>query len=269
MKLKNIIYTTLGCLLLVTSCDDIAESDRRIEVQTVASQRAVLIEEFCGQLCINCPDGAEELEKIQKGYGADSVIIVSIHSGVSQNLAVPTSNTKAVGLATDYGEALYQKNGVSAEPSIIVDRNSGVLQNRSTWATAVGTALHQSSSVSLKATSAYSSANDSLIITIHAKSIADISGTLQVWLTEDNIIAIQKLSNGYDYNHVFNHVFRACVNGDGSSISLKGSDKDGKTLVFRTKIDTAAKWKAANMSVVAFIQDGNGVQQSTINKITQ
>ncbi len=41
-----------------TACDNIDEDDRFIPVERPHSEKTVLIEEFTGARCVNCPDGA-------------------------------------------------------------------------------------------------------------------------------------------------------------------------------------------------------------------
>ena len=66
--------------MFLSSCANVDEGDRYIKVESSDAKRAVLVEEFTGQKCINCPEAHEELTKIQKEYGEDNVISVCIHA---------------------------------------------------------------------------------------------------------------------------------------------------------------------------------------------
>ena len=64
------------CLLIVLltqSCSQINESERFIVVEPATVTRAVLIEEFTGQRCVNCPNAATEIARLQQSYGEDNV----------------------------------------------------------------------------------------------------------------------------------------------------------------------------------------------------
>ena len=71
--MKKIIYL---CLLTVVlgSCTEIAP------VVPALGDRKVLVEEFTGVRCVNCPAGASELENLKGIYG-ERLVIVSIHAG--------------------------------------------------------------------------------------------------------------------------------------------------------------------------------------------
>ena len=56
MKIFNhIIPMAVAALALFTACDNIPEDDRLIYIKPAAVSRAVLIEDFTGQACVNCP----------------------------------------------------------------------------------------------------------------------------------------------------------------------------------------------------------------------
>ena len=98
----------LYCLLIfasatLLSCSHIDESDRLIEVPYAKISKAVLIEDFTGQRCVNCPNAALEIERLKQEYGKDNSVPVAIHSGP---LAV-YSNAKVTGLRTQIGDDYY------------------------------------------------------------------------------------------------------------------------------------------------------------------
>ena len=74
--IKNkFVIVALACFML-TGCDEVSESDRLIYVKPAEVSRAVLIEDFTGQRCINCPNAADEISRLQEEYGEDKVIAV-------------------------------------------------------------------------------------------------------------------------------------------------------------------------------------------------
>ena len=52
--------------MFLSSCANVDEGDRYIKVESSDAKRAVLVEEFTGQKCINCPEAHEELTKNTK-----------------------------------------------------------------------------------------------------------------------------------------------------------------------------------------------------------
>jgi hypothetical protein len=108
--------------------------------------------------------------------------------------------------------------------------------------------------------------DDSLVVNIDAKVVcctdATISGNLQLWVTEDNIIARQDSLNGIqiaDYRH--NHILRAAVNGNqGEAVSVSGLE-DQKEFHYTATLKPG--WKPENLSIVAFVYNDDEVVQVT------
>ena len=99
MKLRNFIYTLpiAAAAFILAACNDVAEDDRFIYVKPADVNRAVLIEDFTGQQCSNCPMATDEIESLVEQYGDTAVIAVGIHSGP---LGFAGSSTQ-IGLMTD------------------------------------------------------------------------------------------------------------------------------------------------------------------------
>ena len=53
-------------LLLLTACSNIGEDERLIYVKPEPAKRVVLLEDFTGQRCVNCPKGTEVIEQLQQ-----------------------------------------------------------------------------------------------------------------------------------------------------------------------------------------------------------
>ena len=79
--MKKIFMVIAGIAAMLSACDNVDSNDRLIYVPPAAVGRCVLIEDFTGQKCLNCPRAAEVIEQLQKQYGADTVIAVAIHAG--------------------------------------------------------------------------------------------------------------------------------------------------------------------------------------------
>ena len=114
--MKNIIYTTLlaACALLgLAACSNVDEDERLVFVKPEVQGRNILIEDFTGQNCVNCPKATNIIEQLQKEYGADTIIAVAIHCGY---FGVHNSPTQ-LGLATDLGDTYYDHWKVESQPS--------------------------------------------------------------------------------------------------------------------------------------------------------
>lgn len=261
-KIKHL--TLLAALIgLFTACSHIDPDERLIYVKPVDVARAVLIEDFTGQRCVNCPDAAETITSLKAQYGDSTVIAVALHSGP---LAVfPTAT--AVGLRTEEGDAYYDHWQIDREPLGYVNR-TGDVATHDQWGTLVRQAVQQPATVRLSLTADYDPSAS--LLTVHTEALgidAVATARLQLWLTESHITAIQMMPDGSanrTYEH--NHVFRTSVNGMwGEAFPLA----EGETRSVTHTLTLDAAWVPQNLSVVAFVYDDNGVQQVVEEKMKE
>ena len=77
---KSILYTAfLGFAALFTACDEVSEGERYISLPQVETKRNVLLEDFTGQFCSNCPTAHATINSLKAQYGS-SLIAVSVHA---------------------------------------------------------------------------------------------------------------------------------------------------------------------------------------------
>lgn len=252
-KACKTISLTVAALAAV-ACSNIDESDRLIYVKPAPVARTVLIEDFTGQRCSNCPSATEEIEKIRQEYGDSNVVAVGIHSGPLGF----AGNAKIVGLMTDTGNEYYNSWSIDHQPMGIVNR-VGQPSDYTSWMTLVSSEIQKTTPITLGLTNVYSENDNKASVSALVFSSEDFSGKLQLWLVEDSIVTFQMMPDGSgNSNYVHNHVFREAVNGTwGEDISLKEGEADMKEYSFTLD----AKYVPENVSVVAFVYDDNGVQQ--------
>ena len=161
MRIHHYIYTVL--LLLLASCSHIDEADRLIYVAPADVNRAVLIEDFTGQRCVNCPAATVEIEKLQEQYGRENVIAVGIHSGPFGHRT--TMSSPRMPLTTETGDAYYRHWGVESQPGTMVNRTGGIIYDPSQYAAAVHAALQKPTPLTLHI-STVTTADGQLTVTI-------------------------------------------------------------------------------------------------------
>ena len=253
-------YKTL-CIFIVaalTACSHIDEDERLIYEKPAPAARTVLLEDFTGQRCVNCPRGTEVIEKLQQELGDEAFIAVGIHGGPLGF----KGTAKALGLATDIGDEYYNHWHLEYQPVGLVNRHGP--ENYTDWTAAVKEELSKPAPLSLSANAHIT--DEKVNISISALGTDGITeGRLQVWLIEDGITAMQMMPDGStNPDYVHNHVLRTPVNGTwGQDFSIR----EGETREFsmEQKLDDA--WNREKLSVVAFIYNDNGVQQATKTKI--
>jgi len=257
--MKKYIYL-FALISLFVACDHISEGDELIYVKQKPAQRVVLLEDFTGQKCVNCPFGTEVIEQLLKVYG-DTVVAVGIHSGPLGF----KGNANNVGLATDLGDEYYNHWNLEYQPVGLINRHGAV--NYTDWAKVVKEELTKTSSIDLKASAALKDGSIDIAVEVIGKDGA-VNGKLQVWVLEDGITALQlmpqEMGGGSKSDYVHNHVLRTAVNGTwGDDFAI--SEGATKKQIYTQAVD--AKWNTANLSIVAFVYNDNGVEQAVKTKV--
>ncbi len=257
MSIKTVI-TFLLAAVLMTACSHIDEDEQLIYVKPAPVSRCVLLEDFTGQRCVNCPKAAEEIEKIVEQYGEDVVIAVSIHSGP---LGFHT-NSRFVGLSTDVGDNYFTHWGFDYQPVGLIDRGSPA--EFTSWSTLIREELQKTAPVEIELEVTPEAEEYHLQAKIKGID-GNSQGKLQLWIIEDNITAFQLMPDGTrndTYTH--RHVFRAAVNGEwGDDIAVN----EGYEIIKDYSIALDDEWNIENLSVVAFVYNAAGVLQVTKTKL--
>lgn len=260
MKIKNLFLgvATAAMAMAAASCSNIDEGDRLIYVKPAEVGRAILIEDFTGQRCVNCPTGTEIINGIVDTYGEDNVVAVGVHSGPLGF----AGNSKTVGLMTDTGNEYYthwDKENKMGQPWVIFNRKTSPDSHYNNWAAMVGTIISEKANLSVKIANAYDAATRTLTTTVGADGVnGTVNGKLQVWIVEDGVKALQMMPDGKsNKEYIHNHVFRAAVNGTwGEDVTVK----EGETTTKQYSYKLPEAWNADNIAVVAFVYNDNGVE---------
>ena len=260
MKIKNFLLLSLAAVAFA-ACDNINEADRYSkDPLPIKPEKGVLIEDFTGQKCVNCPKATDVIHELQGLYGEDYVIAVAIHGG-----ALAISESKPMGLATDQGNDYHKHWGVTTWPKGKIDRGENL--EFTSWSAEVVKRLQMKPIVDLDLTgTTYDAASRKLNVAVKMTGNEAVEGKLQIWLIEDNIVLPQQMPDGsLNKNYVHNHVFRASVNEPyGTPVTVAKAASETKQFDYTL----ADKYKPENVSVVAFVyNDAGGVLQVIKKKI--
>ena len=217
----------------------------------------VLLENYTGQRCLNCPSANEVINQLQETYG-NNIVAVGIHGGP---LAF-VGNTKIIGLKTETGDEYYNHWNLEYQPVGLVNRRGPV--NYPEWAAAVKDELAKPAPLRLEGTALL--ADNTITIQIKAEGTdGTVAGKLQVWLLEDSIKTLQLMPDGSaNQEYIHNHVFRTAVNGTwGEDFSIKEGEADQKTMTQTLE----PNWNKEQLSIVAFVYNDSGVQQAVKFKV--
>lgn len=214
----------LLALLLLVGCDAVERPDRwREDPAPIVPRRNVLLVDFTGQRCSNCPAAADLLHSLTAGPAGARIIAVSVHGGA---LALSTDASPR-GLAGPDARRLTDEARVNSWPIGTVDRPvGGTLLRPSAWNAALAEHLALAADAdaaaqqSLVADAHVALATRTLSYTLRPRHLTDAAGQadaetyLHLWLVEDSITAPQTLADGTeraDYLH--RHVLRLDLTG--------------------------------------------------------
>jgi hypothetical protein len=217
--------------------------------------RNVLLEDFTGQRCSNCPDGANIINQMEEAFG-ERFIPVGIYW---EPIAVPN------GLATETGKEYYSHWNIEGQPAGRIARNGSIRYIPNDWIEDVRTELQRPANIAMQLDATLDGQQIDINIT-ETSPQNDVSGSLQVWIVEDGIVATQIMPNGTaNKNYVHNHVFRTAVNGTwGEDITIAA----GSTLTQNYQQTVDSQWDTTNLSVVAFVYNDQGVEQAVRTQVS-
>lgn len=268
MKKILSIFAFAALMLALASCDKIDINNIHKPYTPTSGGKTVLIKDFTGVRCVNCPGAAEVAHEIQHSLGEDRVFIMSVHAGY---LATP------VGLFPDFrteeGTQWYNDNSVN--PLFSVDHVSlteGNTLNESQIDKAVSDALNEPQSFNIMFENVYDEESRELKVTSTITAAGDYSGELYltVCLLEDSLVGRQVIPGGIDTAYVFRNVFRGTLNGaDGEPFANGQIYVDDEF----TKNHTATldeTYNADQCYVLSYISDkglGGKILQTAMEKI--
>ena len=262
MKL-SIRYTLLSALalLLMVSCKPMPESERLIpnEIETT-NGRAVLIEDYSGVACINCPRAAHTISKAAKAHG-DKVVIVALHGSTADIGTLPEEDPKEL-YSPEAATYLERLQAGGSLPVATFNRrpitsNGGKPFSGSftQWPGEMQSCLKLPQLYKIDLQVSESDRKVTTRCTATALESAN-QGTapelyLQLWLIEDDIIAPQHLSgsNKADANYQHKHIFRQTLNGIDGEPYQPGQSYDKTSAIEREVI------VPDHCSVVAILYD--------------
>lgn len=271
MKLNKLLLLLGIIAFSFTACDEYSAGERWETIPPSQIKKNVLIEDFTGQKCSNCPKAAETAHNIQTTFGADHIIVVAMHGG---SLSA-SADSDEQGLANNESKAYNERfMGKNSYPMGSVDR--GVVTKHDQWSNTALKRLTVQPKVDLSINSndiAYDAATHKLNLKVGVKANADVTGKLQVWLIEDGVVAYQETPEDIVFDYTHNHVFRATLNGmDGDELTLSHQQTVQKEYTYTLPDFSVWKnntpWNVQHLSVVAFYYNASdGVMQVISQKV--
>ena len=266
--MKKSIFFIVITVILYTSCDiietpyisDSGSVEVNVEfpaLNTDSVCRKVLIEEYTGHRCLNCPTGHERLSQLFNVYG-DSLIAVCIHAG---SLANPNTDFP-YDFRTEAGTQLYNDFALDPVPIAIINRKQYNNQwgiDLDSWQNAINEIDRTQIYAGIQLINVYKSSENKLYAYSKTTMLKDYVNPVQLslFLIEDGIVSPQKDGVLVDTFYVHNHVLRSGINGTyGTQFTVSGVVEKDSSYTLGFPVDFSGKdWNVANCTVVAILHD--------------
>jgi len=259
---NNLLPFLLIVSISFISCDKIKGPYTEISPDT-GGNRKILIEDFTGHRCVNCPRAAEAIKSIQQ-LRPGRVIAIGVH--VTSQFAAPGSGIYNIDFRTAVGnsnDSLFEVSLLGL-PTGMVNRLmvSGVRRiEYSNWSKYADSLLQLPAVAEIKIENIYTASSRIVTSTVKCDFLTAMSGSykLAVYLVEDSIPHAQKdnlipaPSNDSDYVH--NHVLRTSLNSAFGELLNSGPVSAGGSFSKTYSRTLNANWREKKCAIVAFIYD--------------
>ncbi len=265
---KYFVFSLLALALL--SCDVIAPEDA---LQTrpnnpqnpdpdTQKQRVVLVEDFTGHQCGNCPQAGKVAKELPQVFG-NQVVVVAIHCGFFAR--TNSSGKYSTDFTSPHGNDIDAFFGASQAglPKGMVNRMDfagSKLLGHTSWAGKVQELLAEPMEASVVLSANFDATSREVAASASVTFLKSLSGDfgLVLALTEDGIVTWQKdysLENQDIPDYTHNHVFRAVINGNWQGEDLTSNPLNGTTIKKQAKYTLSARWKEENIHLIGYIYD--------------
>ena len=230
--------------------------------------KTVLIKDFTGVLCVNCPAAADYAHDLQHQLDAEHIIIMGVHAG-----ALAQASGMFPNFVTDEGTQWYGNN--DSNPLFSVDY-VGLTDGHTLYVEQIDTptsnALAEEQSFEITIANDYDEDSRHLEVTSSAIALQQMTGVFYVTacLVEDNIVGWQKIPGGVNREYVFRNVFRGTLNGAYGQEFQNGETALGERFYFTFSADIDADYDADNCYMLVYVYDksqGDKIMQTAIKKI--
>lgn len=268
INMKNLFYAFIICFALF-GCDEIppdigGEGVDVVDPTEVANK--VLIEEFTGVRCVNCPAGSEAIEQLLDIHG-ERLIAVSIHAGF---FSIPYDESK-YDFSTDAGDGILALLGSPVGyPTGVVDRfvfdgEDDLQIGKTKWAGTIEQRLAAPPTVKLDFSSSYNASTRKVDLDVTATYLQNLSidaPRLTIYLVENGIKDYQDTPEGKQSDYEHKHVFRDAVTPFDGILLTNGLDINTvEEHSFSYTLPEA--WDASKVNAIAFVHNG-GVSQEVL-----
>lgn len=282
MNFKQNIILLFSALLFLVSCEEIGPEirlkDPEINIELIDTTylvstlpnpqlKNVLIEDFTGVRCVNCPKGHEQIELLQGEYPG-RIVPVAMHSNF---LADPYHDDQD--LRSDAAQSLDQRLGPSiAKPTGAINRvelAGEMLLFINQWAQACENEINKSSPLNIELSNQADN-TDEVFVKVKLIFLENVEEALSisVFLLESDIEVTQLTPDGEVEDYIHNHVLRKTLTPFNGQNLGQDVFEPGRVLEKEFELkEFDPVWNQENFEIVAFVHQAGGdlvVYQSAV-----
>lgn len=243
----------------------------------LADNQRILVEEFTGHTCGNCPPAALEIDSMVADYGA-TIVPLAIHAG---NLAFPTSDYPTdftTNEGDEYWDDLDNPNNPRGRFNRFENEGFSLAYTEQNWNSKLSELLDGDATVGMQVESNSTFDPDKVFIHVQMTWFSDLLGEykLAILVAENNIIAPQTWYDTVDppgppnevvYDYVHKHVLRGSVTGAKGEV-VATDPSQGDAAQFDYVFTWNDEWIKENCDVIAVlteVETGRVVQVTSIH----
>lgn len=285
--MKNIAYSLLSALALsaMVSCDYVNQPTS-VKPQSnnggtgtntvVAVPRKVLVEDYTGHTCGNCPKAAIKAQDLENLYH-DNVVILAVHAGF---FAVPGATPYTDDYTNPTGTAWDNFFGIGAagNPNGMINRKDFPtlthIKSYTNWASETAPFINQPADAKLTIIRTYNASTKSLDVNVKTKFMNALASNykLSVVLMEDSIMGAQK-----DYsqtpdevpNYVFRHMLRSTITSDawGDALNTAPVAANDSVVKTYTSFSVNSAYNDNHLYVIAFVYNAQTYEVIQVEEV--
>jgi len=250
----------LSLLFLTPQCDVVDQPFKGGTIDTTNSEqrRNVLIEDFTGHRCKNCPKASKEIADLVDAFGDDRIIGLAIHAGpgnfTGTNTDYPTDFT------TQEGKAVQNFFGTNFLPVGMVNRENWTVSGNghwspyANWPTLSAEAMDSTLRIALDASASITSGQ----LNVSAQGFPQTSLLhdlkIVVLVKESNIVSPQLMPDDTrDPDYVHMNVLRDYVTDTWGTTFGTSPMAPGDTLSGTYTLAWNSDWVQSNAAVVVYV----------------
>lgn len=259
--MKNLRYIgavmLAGFGLLAAACDTVEKDDYKTDYTgPISSERKVLLEDYTGVRCVNCPTAAAEIERLQEFYG-DNIIVVGVYPMQPTGLTQPWDPNRD--LRSSVAQTWATEFAIEQFPNGMVNRQEVIGYQE--WGGAIAEVISGGINYVDLSLTANMSTDSTIAVSVEGSFVenyeADGAVNLITMVLEDSIVAPQRTPTGVNGNYVHNHVLRAVLGPEWGSQVASEAPTRGTTFSTSLSGTVDKAWRTNKLSVVAAVVNAN------------